>query len=294
MAASAPPPSPGTRGRFTAYGLPPLHYLGHWQHQPPVWLEGRGAVEYLRLLRHPLYRGIGAPNGAGAPVLLVPGLMAGDGSLSVLRNWLVRSGYHVEQAGLVFNVRYSELVLGMISSRLRAMHLALHRKVTIVGHSRGGLLAKVIGDREPGSVRGVVTLGSPLGDPFDVHPLTMAGVRLAHAINVLRYARGGAVERAFLEDLEAPARVPLTSIYSRTDGIVHWEACLRPDARCIEVVGSHLGLGVNLQVYELLAAILPHGPAAPKTVRKAAVPARRAAGKPLGPGQGLAGASRQS
>jgi hypothetical protein len=85
----------------------------------------------------------------------------------------------------------------------------------------------------------------------------MAGVRLAHAFNLVRYARTGRTERRFLRDLEAPARVPLTSIYTRSDGIVHWEACLRGDAECIEVRGSHMGLGVNADVYQLLARRLP-------------------------------------
>jgi pimeloyl-ACP methyl ester carboxylesterase len=186
--------------------------------------------------------------------------MAGDGSLRVLSAWLLRSGYHVELAGLIFNIRYSELVVGMITLRLRALHRLLGRKVTLVGHSRGGMLAKVAADRQPAAVAGVITLGSPLGDPYDIHPLTMAGVRIAHALNVLRYARGGGVERRFLAELEAPALVPLVSIYSKTDGIVHWEACLRSDARCLEVVGSHIGLGVNVHVYQLLAGILAAGP----------------------------------
>jgi pimeloyl-ACP methyl ester carboxylesterase len=260
MTGGALPPSPERRARFSGRGLPPLRYAGHWRRQPPVWLEGRGALEYLRLLRHPIYRGAGVPAGGGAPVLLVPGLMAGDSSLWVLRSWLQRSGYHVELAGLVFNVRYSELVAGMITLRLRAMHRLLGHRVTIIGHSRGGMLAKVVADRHPAAVARVITLGAPIGDPYDIHPLTMAGVRVAHALNVLRYARGGGVERRFLAELEAPARVPLVSIYSRTDGMVHWEACLRPDAECLEVAGSHLGLGVNVHVYQLLAGLLPSRP----------------------------------
>ncbi|MBJ7598946.1 MAG: hypothetical protein DLM67_07485 [Candidatus Nephthysia bennettiae] len=260
MAAPALPPSPERPARYTGRGMPPLRYTGRWHPQPPVWLEGRGALEYVRLLRDPVYGGVGVARGEGQPVLLVPGFMAGDSSLSVLRNWLLRTGYHAEMAGLVFNVRYSELVARMIGLRLRAMHGSLGRKVTILGHSRGGILAKVIADREPGAVRRVITLGSPLGDPYDIHPLTMAGARVAHALNVLRYARGSGMERGFLSQLEAPARVPLVSIYSRTDGIVHWEACLRGDAECIEVTGSHLGLGVNVHVYQLLAGLLAPGP----------------------------------
>jgi pimeloyl-ACP methyl ester carboxylesterase len=240
--------------------MPPLRYTGRWHPQPPVWLEGRGALEYVRLLCAPIYRGAGVPDGEGEPVLLVPGFMAGDSSLWVLRNWLLRTGHRAELAGLTFNVRYSELVAGMVGLRLRAMYGSLGRKVTMVGHSRGGILAKVIADREPGAVRQVITLGSPLGDPYDIHPLTMAGARVAHAFNLLRYARGSGVERGFLRELEAPPRVPLVSIYSRSDGIVHWEACVRGDAECVEVSGSHLGLGVNVHVYRLLARLLPPSP----------------------------------
>jgi pimeloyl-ACP methyl ester carboxylesterase len=260
MATGALPPSPERRGRLTVRGLPPLRYTGRWQKQPPVWREGRGAVEYLRLVRHPIFRGVGVPEGGGEPVLLVPGFMAGDGSMWVLRNWLQRAGYRVEMTGLVFNIRYSELVAAAISIRLRALNRLLGRRVTVIGHSRGGILAKVVADRNPTAVSRVITLGSPLRDPYDVHPLTMAGVRLAHALNALRYGRRGEVERSFLQELAAPARVPLVSIYSRTDGIVHWEACMRPDADCLEVDGSHVGLAVNPHVYELLARILPSRP----------------------------------
>jgi triacylglycerol lipase len=272
VAASALPPSAERPARFTGRGMPPLRYTGRWHPQPPVWREGRGALEYVRLLRDPIYRGVGAPDGQGEPVLLVPGFMAGDGSLRVLRNWLQHNGYHAELAGLVFNVRYSELVARMIGLRLRALHSSLGRKVTVVGHSRGGLLAKVIADREPGAVRRVIALGSPLGDPYDIHPLTMAGARVAHAFNLLRYARGSGGERGFLGELEAPARVPLVSIYSRSDGIVHWEACIRGDAECVEVSGSHLGLGVNVHVYRLLSALLPPPPGRRRRQLAAPVP----------------------
>lgn len=202
-------------------------------------------------------------DGGGQPVLLLPGFMAGDSSLSTMRAWLLRTGYEVEMAGLIFNIRYSEMVVSGITRRLEDIYSRVGRPVTLVGHSRGGVLAKVVADRHPRIVERVVALGAPLADPYDVHPLTMAGVRLAHAFNLLRYARTGSVERRFLEDLEAPARVPLTSLYSRSDGIVHWRACLRADAECLEVHGSHIGLSVNVEVYEVLARLLQAAPPRP-------------------------------
>jgi triacylglycerol lipase len=245
-------------------GLPPLRYFGRITTPPPVWLESRAPLELVRLLRDPLFaagdllRG-DLPRGDGRPVLLIPGFMGGDRSLDTLRDWLARLGYEVESSGLTFNIRYSEAVLRTLTPRMAGLFDRTGRRVTIIGHSRGGLLAKVLSDRHPGLVERVVGLGSPLADPFDVHPLTMASVRMAQAVNLLRYGQTGNAEIRFLSDLAAPARVPLTSIYSRSDGIVHWPACLRPDADCVEVIGSHTGLGVNPEVYALLARVLADG-----------------------------------
>jgi pimeloyl-ACP methyl ester carboxylesterase len=222
-----------------------------------LWLEARAPLEHARLRRDPLFTGDALPRGRGRPVLLVPGFMGGDRSLLTLREWLVRLGYQVDLSGIALNMRYSEAELRTLTPRVAALFDRARRRVTIIGHSRGGLLAKVLADRHPLLVRRVVGLGSPLADPFDVHPLTMAGVRLAQAVNLVRFGQGGNAEARFLRDLAAPARVPLTSIYSRSDGIVHWAACVRPDATCLEVTGSHTGLGVNPEVYALLARVLP-------------------------------------
>jgi pimeloyl-ACP methyl ester carboxylesterase len=238
-------------------GLPPLRHLGRTNAPPPVWLETRAPLEQARLRRDPLFAGDAVPRGDGRPVLLVPGFMGGDRSLVTLREWLVRLGYQVEQSGLTFNIRYSEAVLLVLSPRLADLCVRAGRPVSIVGHSRGGLLGKVLADRYPRLVERVVGLGSPFADPFDVHPFTMATVRLAQAVNLVRFGQTASGEGRFLRDLAAPASVPLTSIYSRSDGIVHWEACLRPDATCLEVTGSHTGLGVNPEVYALLARVLP-------------------------------------
>ena len=241
---------------FPNRGTPPLHYVGRIAGQPPVWLETRGLIENLRLRSTAIYAGDGPPHGTGQPVLLIPGFMAGARSMATLRDWLLRMGYHAEVAGLAFNVRYSEDVLNTILLRLVDLFGWLGQRVTLIGHSRGGLLAKVASHRHPEMVERVVALGAPLADPYDISPFTMAGVRLAQAFNLAMFRRTGAVELPFLKDLAAPARRPLASIYSRTDAIVYWRACIRADAECVEVVGSHVGLAVNPDVYVVLAGLL--------------------------------------
>jgi len=222
-----------------------------------MWLEGRIYIEYLRLIRDPVYRGVEVPPGLGRPVILIPGFLAGDWTLRTPFQWLRRMGYQSRMAGVAFNVMYSEVMLRPLIDSLTALHKRTASRVSLVGHSRGGVLATVLAHRKPELVEQVITLGSPLNDPFDVHPLTMAGVRAAHLYNVVRYGHPASVEMRFLRDLAAPPKVPTTSIYSRSDGVVNWKACLRGDINAIEVKGSHVGLALNPEVYRILAHLLP-------------------------------------
>src|SRR5437868_7798635 len=170
--------------RLPDRGTPSLRHVGRLVCQPPVWLEGRAPLESLRLRRDPVFAAVGLPRGDGGPVLLVPGFMAGDRSLATMRDWLVRLGHDARLPGLTVNVRYSEAVLRTLLLRVVELYGRSGRRVAIVGHSRGGLLAAVAALRHPDLVERVVALGSPLAVPYDVHPLTMAGVRAAQVVNL--------------------------------------------------------------------------------------------------------------
>ncbi len=227
---------------------------------PPIWRETRIASEYAKLVRDPIFAGKDVPHGDGRPVILIPGFLAGDSSLSVMADWLRKMDYYAELPGISFNINYSEVILKALTVRLVEVYGWKGRRVTVIGHSRGGILAKVLAHRHPEMVEQVICLGSPLANPFDIHPVTMAGVRVAQVFNFVRYGKTAAIERRFMRDLEAPVRVPTTSIYTRTDGIVHWEACLRPDVRAIEVRSSHVGLALNPEVYSIVARLLLEPP----------------------------------
>jgi len=67
---------------------PSLSSLGA---RPPLWREARIGLEAAALLRDPLFRGDGVADGRGRPVLLIPGFLAGDGSLSMMAGWLKRT-----------------------------------------------------------------------------------------------------------------------------------------------------------------------------------------------------------
>ena len=49
-----------------------------------------------------------------------------------------------------------------------------------------------------------------------------------------------------------PEDIDLVSIYTTSDGIVDWRACVVPGAKNIEVPGSHLGMGLRPQTVQVI------------------------------------------
>jgi pimeloyl-ACP methyl ester carboxylesterase len=232
---------------------------------PPLWREGRIGLEAAALLRHPIHRGEGVAHADGQPVLLIPGFLAGDDSLGIMTRWLRRTGHHTRKAGMRSNIDCSAKAYDLLEERLETMAESRGEKVAIVGQSRGGTFAKVLANRRPDLVSGIVTLGSPQRYPLAVHPLVRANVYALGAIGSLgapglfrHTCLWGDCCKSFRDDLlsELPAEVGYVSIYSRTDGIVDWRACLDEGAVHVEVRASHCGMAVNAGAYEALAAAL--------------------------------------
>ncbi len=199
------------------------------------------------------------------PVLLIPGFMAGDGSLSVLRSWLRRRGSATSGSGILFNVDCGERVVTQVQRRLHRLAERTDGPVVIIGQSRGGELARVLAVRNPGLVSALVMLGSPVRDRLNVGPHVLNAVRSVARLGDLGipglFSSGcadGDCCSSYRSDLDRPipADIDAVSVYSRTDGIVDWRACLDPDSRQIEVRSSHAGMSVNLAVYRILAEIL--------------------------------------
>ena len=241
------------------------HWWGRHLH------ELRWQAELTRLLVDPVYRGVGVPPGDGSPVLLIPGFLTGDESLQVLAGWLDRIGYDPRRSGILLNVDCSDRALDRLEVRLEAIVDETRRPAALIGHSRGGHFAKALAHRRPELVSQAISLGAGLDTPFDISVPTKAAVAAVGAMHRLtsdQAARDGCLTDTcgcrFTRDYSAPfpETVPLTSIYSRGDGVVWWEACLVPYARCVEVTGSHMGLACNRKAYRAIAETLA-GAAAP-------------------------------
>jgi len=234
--------------------------------RPPLWREARIGLEAASLLRDPIFRGDGMTDGRGRPVLLIPGFLAGDGSLSMMAGWLKRAGYRPSRAGIVSNVDCAGNLMPRLEERLERLVSEQGQKAAIVGQSRGGTLAKVLAHRRPDLVTGVVALGSPQIDPLAVHPLVRLQVEAVGRLGSLGAPRlftrscvDGDCCSSFWEQLAQPLPrgVSLVSIYSKSDGVVDWHSCLDPHAtQLIEINASHCGMAVSKSAWRAVAESL--------------------------------------
>jgi pimeloyl-ACP methyl ester carboxylesterase len=188
--------------------------------------------------------------GDGHSVLVLPGMLGGDLSTVLLRRYLRWLGYTVSGWELGTNTGPTEAVVSGLRDRVAKLSDESGRKVTLVGWSLGGLYAYELARAAPGSVRQVVTLGSP------VQLAGRGGRRTSRLLDSLSHLHvvPAAVPRPWTE--AGPLRVPATAVYTRSDGVVSWQACLLPPARRrenVEVRGSHSGLAHNPTVLHLLA-----------------------------------------
>ena len=234
----------------------------------PLWGELRYGGELARLLAGQALSGrvlLRRRRHDSRPVMLIPGFMAGDSSLTVMRAWLRRHGHPVSMSGMRLNAGCAEEIVSRLQEQLRRFSERCGQEVVLIGQSRGGALARSLAVREPECVSALVMLGSPVADPLAVAPQVLRTVRLMALLGDLGVPRlfsSGCAEgeccESFWEELEAPlhAGVEAVSIYSRSDGIVDWNACIDPHARNIEVSSSHCGMSVHPAVYRVLGELL--------------------------------------
>ncbi len=232
----------------------------------PIHAELRYWPELARLLADSRFRSPGHRHGR-RPVLLIPGFLAGDTSLTMLAGWLRRRGHEVRASGMRMNVDCAGETLGRLAQVLERFE----EPAILIGQSRGGTLARALAARRPDAVAGVVMLGSPVLDPLAVSGTTLRTVQSVARLGDLGLpglfstsCRDGTCCADYYELLRAPLpdRTVALAVYSRSDAIVDWRACLDPSALCVEIDGSHCGMAVNARVYEELERALDRAEAA--------------------------------
>jgi pimeloyl-ACP methyl ester carboxylesterase len=227
------------------------------EHAPPwplfatEFARAAGGYALLRATRRLLRQ---APAGDGHPVLVLPGLLAGDRSTIPLRRYLMDLGYHVHGWRQGRNIGPTPAAVQGMQDRLASLADRHQRKVTIIGWSLGGIYARELARRTADSVRSVITMGTPFRLS---HYHQTRAMRTYERLSWLHIDASGLPR----PEHDHPP-MPTTSIYSKLDGIVSWKACLddvRSNSENVAVYSSHLGFGHNPVVLWIVADRLAQG-----------------------------------
>lgn len=223
-----------------------------------------------RLQRRGTPYALRAPEQALDAVVLVPGFLAGDGTLGLMSRHLRRLGYRTYRSSMHANVGCTQDASQALERRIETIAARRGCKVSIVGHSLGGLMARGLAARRPDLVEGIVTMGSPILAPGATHPLLLFDLRMLTRLQRAGAGRlglarlmgedctSGECARASWEQTRLPlaSGVAFTSVFSRRDGVIDWRSCLDPQATTVEVSTSHLGMAFDPVVLDVVTRAL--------------------------------------
>lgn len=213
---------------------------------------GRAMAEFASFVAlRPLMSAL--PKGDGHGVLVLPGFMASDGSTRPMRSLLNSLGYETAGWGLGRNVRVDNARVEAMAECVENLAERTGGKISIVGWSLGGVFARELAKMLPEKVRMVISLGSPISDDRE-H---------SNARKLFEWLNGKEPEplkEGRFKGLDVAPPVPTTSILTKGDGVVHWRGSVQhphPNSHGqtenIEVLASHIGLGVNPSVMLAIA-----------------------------------------
>jgi triacylglycerol lipase len=206
-----------------------------------------------------------AQHGNRKAVMFIPGFMAGDMTLAPLAGLCRWLGHKTFFTGIRSNSNCPRETLMHLERHLEHIHED-EARVVIIGQSLGGVYARELAARRPELVERVITLGSPVRLVEDSANALV--VVMARMMGHLRNKEAGCLTSSCACGMMLVERnlgeIPTTVIYSKTDGVVHWESCIdRSGAKTVEnlqVSASHVGMGVNSEVLRIVADRLAIAP----------------------------------
>ncbi|HEY3929696.1 MAG TPA: alpha/beta fold hydrolase [Candidatus Koribacter sp.] len=228
-----------------------------------IWKEALFGAELLLLHASPVYYGFGIPRGNGEGIVVIPGFLGNDEYLAHLNGWLERIGYRTYVSGIDLNAECPNLLIrDRLSKTVDKAVRATGRKIHLVGHSLGGVIARSVAQQRPDDIASVITIASPFrGVVAHRAILTVADVvrnqiLKDHGERVLPDCYTARCTCEFICSLKSsiPESVLETAIYTQDDGVVDWRYCVTGDVDAnFEVPGTHIGLAFNSSVYSIVA-----------------------------------------
>ncbi|MEO5660858.1 MAG: alpha/beta hydrolase [Polaromonas sp.] len=220
----------------------------------------RAAMEFLSYKFTDLVKKSPLQAGDGHPVIIFPGLATDGSGVAPLRDYCESLGYRAINWGQGYNTGpKGELQqwLAELAGHTASLLHPCEQPATLIGWSLGGIYAREMAKlMAPQQVRQVITIGTPFNAEAD-H--TNVGW-LFHLLS----GTPAVIAPELSMRLRTPPRVPTTSIYSRSDGVVAWETCCHTGSfkqvQDIEIHGSHIGMAWNPTVFQIVTDRLGQQP----------------------------------
>jgi pimeloyl-ACP methyl ester carboxylesterase len=187
--------------------------------------------------------------------------MGTDIYLQEIYYWLRRIGYRPYMSQIGWNAECVNTLVERLSETISRAHSETGRKVHLIGHSLGGVIARSAAALRPEKINSVITLGSPFRG-IRSHPLVLAaGERVRERIQREKgslqpdcYTGYCGCDAVTAVQNGLPESILQSAIYTKSDGVVDWRVCVTDDHNInFEVTGPHVGLVFNARVYELIA-----------------------------------------
>lgn len=192
--------------------------------------------------------------GDGHTVMVLPGFLAGDESTAVLRSYLRTMKYRPYGWGLGRNTGKFDLMASTLPEAFLALCEKAEGKITLIGQSLGGVYARELARLYPDKVRQVISLGSPITMDKTNEVATLVSSLFEKSTGMTPEEMKQALE--FFDESQSPP-VPMTAIYSHSDGVVHWEGCIEAEedhqTQNIRVCSSHCGMAFHPAIYHIIA-----------------------------------------
>ena len=227
------------------------------------WTEALFAAEILLLHATPVYYGFGVPRGDDSGVVLIPGFLGTDLYLMELHSWLERIGYRPYFSGIGINAECPNLLIQRhLNDTIKKALAETGRRIHLIGHSLGGVIARSVAGQRPRDIASVITLASPFRGTVTsrtvLHATEAIRQRILqeHGQGVLPDCYTGRCTCNFIDSLNRniPDSMVETAIYTRHDGIVDWRYCMTRNPEVdFEVPGTHIGMAFNPSAYAIVA-----------------------------------------
>ncbi len=205
---------------------------------PPLTLWMSELLAVPKVLASPLRKPSPVePFGNSRPVMVLPGMLSGDRSTSLLRATLNAAGFEAHGWGQSFNAKVTRERIAEVEARLADIADKSGQPVILIGWSLGGMFTRLLAHRVPEHISLAVTLGSPFsGNPRANNAWRMYELINDHAVDT----------PPFDQDIAAKPPMRSIAIWSTRDGVIAPE-CASGTARQsdlrVELPYKHFELG---------------------------------------------------